>query len=64
MLRKFTLGLCPALLVFAFAGAAPADAKDPWKHYGKDQEKRAKAYNKYQRKQAKQQYKFCSKYGC
>jgi hypothetical protein len=64
MLRKLALGLFSALLTFAFAGATPVQAKDPWRHYYKEQDKRAKAYNKYQRKQAKEQYKFCSKYGC
>ncbi len=64
MLRKLSLALMAAPVVLALAGVAPADAKDPWKHYYKEQDKRAKAYQKFQRKQAKEQYKFCRKYGC
>jgi len=64
MLRKLALALCTALLAFGLAGVPSAQAKDPWKHYYKAQEKRAKAYHKFQRKQAKEYYKFCSKYGC
>jgi hypothetical protein len=43
-------------LIALFIGGAPwasAQAKDPWKHYYKQQEKQAKAYHKFQRKQAK-----------
>ncbi len=64
MLRKLALALCAAVLAVGFAGAPPAQAKDPRKHYYKAQEKRAKAYHKFQRKQAKEYYKFCHKYGC
>lgn len=64
MLRKLFLALFAAPVVFGLAGASPAAAKDPWKHYYKAQEKRAKAYHKFQRKQAKEYYKFCHKYGC
>ena len=64
MLRRFALACLAAPLAVALAGAAPASAKDPWKHSYKEQEKRAKAYHKLQRKQAKDYYKFCHKYGC
>jgi len=38
--------------------AGPAWAKDPWKHYYKEQEKQAKEYHKLQRKQAKEWDKY------
>jgi hypothetical protein len=48
------------LMAFLLAGAASglAQAKDPWKHYYKQQEKQAKAYHKFQRKQAKEWNKY------
>jgi len=64
MLRKLAFTALAVPLVIGLAGAPPAAAKDPWKHYYKEQEKRAKAYHKFQRKQAKEYYKFCRKYGC
>ena len=45
-------------LVAASAWVGPAQAKDPWKHYYKQQEKQAKAYHKFQRKQAKEWNKY------
>jgi hypothetical protein len=42
----------------AASAGAPAEAKDPWKHYYKQQEKQAKAYQKLQRKQAKEWAKY------
>ena len=60
MFRK----LFVAALLIALGSATPVAAKDPWKHYYKEQEKRAKAYDKYWRKQTKEAYKFCRKNGC
>ena len=60
MFRK----LFVAALLIALGSAPPVAAKDPWKHYYKEQEKRAKAYDKYWRKQTKEAYKFCRKNGC
>lgn len=62
MIRRLALVIGPALLITTAAN--PVAAKDPWKHYYKEQDKRAKAYEKYRRKQAKEDYKFCRKYGC
>ena len=44
--------------VAASAWVGPAQSKDPWKHYYKQQEKQAKAYHKFQRKQAKEWSKY------
>jgi hypothetical protein len=60
MFRKLFL----AVLLIGFGSATPVAAKDAWKDYYKEQEKRAKVYDKYQRKQAKEYYKFCRKNGC
>ena len=48
------------LTALLIASAAPGlvEAKDPWKHYYKEQEKEAKSYYKFQRKQAKQWAKY------
>jgi len=42
-----------AIGLTAGLAVTPSQAKDPWKHYHKQQEKEAKAYYKHQRKQAK-----------
>ena len=54
-------GLIGAFVIAASIAAsagAPAEAKDPWKKYHKQQEKQAKAYHKFQRKQAKEWAKY------
>ena len=52
--------IATTLTALLIASAAPGlvEAKDPWKHYYKHQEKQAKAYHKFQRKQAKEWEKY------
>ena len=52
ILALVALGLAmPAL-------SSTAQAKDPWKHHWKAEQKREKAYYKYERKQAKEWAKY------
>jgi len=55
---KTLIATALAALLIAGATSVPAQAKDPWKRYYKDQEKDAKSYYKVQRKQAKQWAKY------
>jgi hypothetical protein len=57
MLNKLA-AWCLCTTVFVALGSSTGHAKDPYKHYYKQQEKQAKAYYKYQRKQAKAWEKF------
>jgi hypothetical protein len=51
--------IATALATLLLAGGGSlAQAKDPWKHGYKAQEKQAKAFDKHQRKQAKAWEKF------
>src|SRR5918993_2933981 len=53
-MRPLVSAFVLSALVAASGSVGPAQAKDPWKHYYKHQEKQAKAYHKFQRKQAKE----------
>ena len=57
MIKTLIARTLTALLI-ASAAPAPVEAKDPWKHYYKQQEKEAKAYYKFRRKQAKEWEKY------
>jgi hypothetical protein len=57
-MRPSVSGIVLSVLVAASAWVGPAQSKDPWKHYYKQQEKQAKSYHKFQRKQAKEWNKY------
>jgi hypothetical protein len=57
-MRRSVSVIVLSALVAASAWVGPGQAKDPWKHYYKQQEKQAKAYHKFQRKQAKEWNKY------
>ena len=57
MLRRI-LPLAVAVMIALPALSSAAQAKDPWKHYWKAEQKREKAYYKHQRKQAKEWNKY------
>jgi hypothetical protein len=57
MFRQVIPSTLVAVLLAGLAGT-PAEAKDPWKRYYKQQEKQAKAYEKSERKQARRWAKF------
>jgi hypothetical protein len=57
-MRPSVSGIVLSAFVAASACVGPAQSKDPWKHYYKQQEKQAKAYHKFQRKQAKEWNKY------
>ena len=57
-MRRSVSVIVLSAVVAASAWVGPVQAKDPWKHYYKQQEKQAKAYHKFQRKQAKEWNKY------
>jgi hypothetical protein len=57
-MTKTLIATALTALLIASAASGPVEAKNPWKHYYKEQEKEAKAYHKFRSKQAKEWEKY------
>ena len=57
-MTRAVISILLSSLLSARAWVGPTQAKDPWKHYYKHQEKQAKAYHKFQRNQSKELSKY------